>query len=657
MLSSDSERERALTSEESDILQRSNKKFKPDENGVGKEVEMEVPSSQGVEGTGPSGKLRSYSQMAQGFDRAVNPLFESNGVADVSDDEENQEGYAEDMNCPTIYLSKEDKRRIRHPWMNAIIIKLFDRRMSYEVLVRKLKLKWNLKGQIALTDVGHAYYVVRFSSLEDYEFVLTQGPWLIGDSYLTIRKWIPNFIADEEPIKFLTAWVRIPHLSVEYFDKQILHKIGEKIGKVIKIDRNTESMDRGQYVRFCIEVDISKPLLSKFRLNGRIWKIQYEGLKMVCFKCGRLGHKEDKCGTWDQELAAPVVNMGVPPRLDQVAPPKQVRPEVSSSYGDWMLVQKNGRRTPVKNTKNGDKAGTGGNVKQDKNFARGLREDLPGNQKSGERPLLNGSRFEVLSQASQHHQGGSGVEKSMEVEVQPAVASDSDLGNPVGRAIDLSPVDNSAMEIISSEETVAENQEKFLEKIAPIFLGNKIAVGGKEISISPHCDVEIISESNIIVENKNLKDIPKDSEELRIGPIGQIKKLPVKGPKLKKSSLRKSPYQKPSGKENIGPSVKIKSQFRSIHQSEQPIFDRVLKDGAYHTGIPNSPLGGDVCGGAARWAINGSGSPLGQPSEVGSKLLSSAGQQCTLSDGNVCVAVHYSGSNESSQGGVPLNDA
>jgi len=45
----------------------------------------------------------------------------------------------------------------------------------------------------------------------------------------------------------------------------------------------------------CVEVDLTKPLLSKFRLNGRVWGIQYEGLKMICFKCGRQGHKEDAC--------------------------------------------------------------------------------------------------------------------------------------------------------------------------------------------------------------------------------------------------------------------------------------------------------------------------------------------------------------------------
>lgn len=243
-----------------------------------------VPCSLGSEVH--SQKTISYSQAARGFGSSKNPLFERDDREEdsLSDDDPDSDDDVGDSTCPTIKLSKDEKRRIRIPWKNSLIIKLFDKKLGYEVLMRRLKAKWSLKGEIALTDVSHAYYVVRFSNLDDYDFVLTQGPWMIGESYLTITRWVPNFISDEAPIKTLTVWVRIPHMSVEYFDKQVLHKIGSKIGRVIKIDRNTKSMDRGQYVRFCIEVDLTKPLLSKFKLNKRAWIIQYEGLKMICFE-------------------------------------------------------------------------------------------------------------------------------------------------------------------------------------------------------------------------------------------------------------------------------------------------------------------------------------------------------------------------------------
>ena len=265
----------------------------------------------------------------------------------ISDDDIPLDCESDDESCPTILLTKEEKRRLRYPWRNALIVKLFDRKLSYEVLMKRLRLKWSLKGDIALTDVGHGFYVVRFNNMEDYDFVLTQGPWLIGDSYLTIRKRVPNFVAEEAPIKTLTAWVRIPHLYVEYFDRNFLMKIGEKIGKVIKINRNTESKDRGQYVRFYIEWDLTKPLLSKFRLNGRVWGIQYEELKQICFKCGHLGHKEDGCAVFGKPADGmggnPVINQDKP-RAASSSNPMTIRPNVTEKYGAWMLVQKPTRR-------------------------------------------------------------------------------------------------------------------------------------------------------------------------------------------------------------------------------------------------------------------------------------------------------------------------
>ncbi|XP_021766231.1 uncharacterized protein LOC110730716 [Chenopodium quinoa] len=278
-------REKILSTEEEDQMRRSNEKFKrtpgnspetqPDPSHGGQDTKMGTCVEETREESSQFRQKVAHSNMAKrnGGERALFSSSDSHGGDDESDDALPLDCDSDDESCPNILLTKEEKQRLRKPWQNALIIKLFEKKLSYEVLMKRLTIKWSLKGELSLTDLGLAYYIARFTNMEDYHFVLTQGPWLIGDSYLTIRKWVPNFVADEAPIKFLTAWVRIPQLSIEYFDKQFWHKIGSKIGKVISIDRNTEAMSRGQYIRFSIEVDLSKPLLSKFRLNGRVWRI------------------------------------------------------------------------------------------------------------------------------------------------------------------------------------------------------------------------------------------------------------------------------------------------------------------------------------------------------------------------------------------------
>ncbi|KAI9105162.1 hypothetical protein K1719_022691 [Acacia pycnantha] len=45
----------------------------------------------------------------------------------------------------------------------------------------------------------------------------------------------------------------------------------------------------------CVEVDLQKPLLTGFSHFGEERRFKYEGLHLVCFTCGRYGHRMDQC--------------------------------------------------------------------------------------------------------------------------------------------------------------------------------------------------------------------------------------------------------------------------------------------------------------------------------------------------------------------------
>ena len=320
---------------------------------------------------------------------------------DISDDDVGPEDLTDTDRCPIILLSKEEKRAIRKPWKNTLIIRMFDGSLGYMGLMKRLKRKWQLKGDFSLTDIGCKYFIARFNNMDDLNYVLTQGPWLIDDSYLTIRKWTPNFIPEEASIKVLTTWVRIPNLSVEYFDKEFLKKIGSKIGKVIRVDKSTAYAERGQFTRLSVEIDLAKPLLSKFWLKGKIWRIQYEGIKMVCYKCGKLGHAEEKCPPPKDN--DPMVVEQFDDQLPAVQPSNQnriLKPEQTTDYGSWMLVKRGVRKRPPRTEKQAAPTTN-----------EGLQRGSPGNAQIPPAPnptsniqekgnLINGSRFEALSQAS-----------------------------------------------------------------------------------------------------------------------------------------------------------------------------------------------------------------------------------------------------------------
>jgi hypothetical protein len=58
-------------------------------------------------------------------------------------------------------------------------------------------------------------------------------------------------------------------LIVEYDDNFVLWRIGDHIRKILKVDRTTSFSTRVNYTRICVEVDLTRPLLGKFKLRRK----------------------------------------------------------------------------------------------------------------------------------------------------------------------------------------------------------------------------------------------------------------------------------------------------------------------------------------------------------------------------------------------------
>lgn len=137
--------------------------------------------------------------------------------------------------------------------------------------------------------------MAKFDSLRDYEFAKYDGPWIILDHYLIVQELEPNFIPQKNKLDMLLLWVRFPLLPIEYFKEEFLMKIDKEIGRRIRIDTTTSLISKGKFARVCIEVDLFKPILSKFTLCGEVMPIEYEGIHLVCFSCGIYGQKQGQC--------------------------------------------------------------------------------------------------------------------------------------------------------------------------------------------------------------------------------------------------------------------------------------------------------------------------------------------------------------------------
>lgn len=155
----------------------------------------------------------------------------------------------------------------------------------------------------------------------------------------------------------LPVWVRFPILPLEYYYlEEWIEMAGKRIGKIIRIDDTTRATTRSKFARVCVEIDLNKPLKAGYRMRGKFWCLQYEGLHDLCFTFGKFGHREAVCPritvppTSSSHTTADVGGSTAgAKRKDRDA-------QSSSKFGPWTVVQRGGRR-PSKVPK-----GSNGNV-------------------------------------------------------------------------------------------------------------------------------------------------------------------------------------------------------------------------------------------------------------------------------------------------------
>ncbi|XVF04467.1 hypothetical protein REPUB_Repub05bG0085400 [Reevesia pubescens] len=176
---------------------------------------------------------------------------------------------------------------MRKPCRKTLIVKLLGCVLGFQMLTSQIKNLWHLEGCYKIVDLGHDYYLFKFELQSDYRNVLEGGPWIIGGHDLTVRQWYPNFNPKSDEIQKVLEWIRLLGLPVKYYNFLALTRMTSHIGKVVRFDKHTEEAIRSCYARVCVELDLTKPLLSKIKVGKLLLSVEYEGINLLCFHYGK----------------------------------------------------------------------------------------------------------------------------------------------------------------------------------------------------------------------------------------------------------------------------------------------------------------------------------------------------------------------------------
>ncbi|MBA0664768.1 hypothetical protein Goklo_004720 [Gossypium klotzschianum] len=221
---------------------------------------------------------------------------------------------------PSIEVSERVHQLLEKEMSTSVVLKLLGRNIGFTALQNRLYGIWRPSKPFQLMDIENGYFLAKFQSPEDYEKILSLGPWLIFGQYLIVQPWTIDSNPELPYPNTVLTWIRFPGLPSHLYKKEILWDIGGMVGKVTKLDFNTDSRARGRYARMEVYVNLGKPLISKLLINGNMQRVEYESLPVMDSSAVKL-QENTVAGNGD--------------------------------FGPWMLVERRTRRAPREDNKIG----------------------------------------------------------------------------------------------------------------------------------------------------------------------------------------------------------------------------------------------------------------------------------------------------------------
>lgn len=126
--------------------------------------------------------------------------------------------------------------------------------------------------------------------------MLEDGPLMIANRPIIIKDWVADFSFEKEVLKEVLLWIRLPKLlPLSCWSVDSLRRVGSVLGKPVCVDECTSQQLRISYARLLIEVDVTKPLIYKVRVeDDDDFKVEqqvyYGWVPLFCQKCHRVGH-------------------------------------------------------------------------------------------------------------------------------------------------------------------------------------------------------------------------------------------------------------------------------------------------------------------------------------------------------------------------------
>ncbi|KAF6155539.1 hypothetical protein GIB67_004533 [Kingdonia uniflora] len=151
--------------------------------------------------------------------------------------------------------------------------------------IRILEAGWQLQGEL--------------DNEADILRIWGGGPWHIEGQLLKVTMWTPDFDINKQKNTHAMVWVKFPGLVTEYWEEDVLMSMARTVGNPVQVDSNTLCQNMGFYATVLVDVDFSKPVLTKIMVEQEGFefcqKIQLGRTPKIFSHCKVVGHRVSEC--------------------------------------------------------------------------------------------------------------------------------------------------------------------------------------------------------------------------------------------------------------------------------------------------------------------------------------------------------------------------
>ncbi|XP_010507235.1 PREDICTED: uncharacterized protein At4g02000-like [Camelina sativa] len=128
--------------------------------------------------------------------------------------------------------------------------------------------------------------------------VLDKGFQSYDQWWLVTDRWSEPPPPDS--LQFVTFWVQIRNIPINYYTKETITLLGKLIGQVLEVVVDPTRSQNKDFVRVKVRFDVSKPLRKSKIINlpkelSTTVYFFYERVQKRCYNCQRLTHVDEDC--------------------------------------------------------------------------------------------------------------------------------------------------------------------------------------------------------------------------------------------------------------------------------------------------------------------------------------------------------------------------